>query len=359
MAYEWIRRKLEVKRLARTLEGHDEIELIKSYYYYIHVKFNFTGLDEFWAINDDGMEKRHVYRFRLPRGPFFTDDLITKSQFETNPLYPDEMAILKNHFIIERKQLDEAGWCTLRLKLHKLTSNLFEEGFVPLHYTKSILENDLADVLSDNLDRYKLSPIRFCMRTKQKIYGRRIISHFELPNKKTLETWGSMRHLLSAVTHVSQSKKPLTRENVVRHASGYGFRNPNFYRSWFTTRLNLKGKTVLDLKPTGSRALAVMLSGGVYSSEKYSEMARFVGADQPGERDRYDVAFLNGVYPCEDPHELIGTHSSVADVLVVCTSKEHMSDMICTYSPKYTLRISVRPPYSAVADDYIFIIDQR
>lgn len=357
MSYEWLRRKLEVQKLIQALKDHDQIELLANNYYYLKVKFTATNLTEYWAINDDGMKRRRRDRFKLPKGPFFTEDLELKSQFETNPLYPDQLTILKPHFIIERKMLNEAGWCTLRLKVHEIAAILAEEGLTPLQYTKPILGSDLDKVLSDNLDRYQLSPIRFGVRTNQKIYGRRIINHFEPLNEVAIKTWANTAALVRAITHIVQSKKPLTMEGIVRRASGGGFVNPNFYRSWFRGRLSLAGSRVLDLNPNGSRALAVMLEGGSYDAMDYSKLSDFLLITDIN-KDKYDIAFLNGVSPVSDIHQIISAYRDVAKTLVVCTKKELMSDMISLYSPKYTLRISIRTPYSAAVDDYIFIIDQ-
>jgi len=308
------------------------------------------------------MKRRIAHRFWLPNPPYFGGDLNNKSQFEASPLCQDEQLILKPHFMISKKNTNEAGWVALRVKIHKLAAYFHEHGVEPLRYTKAILDKDIDMVLSDDLDKYQFSPIRFGIRSNNKVYGRRVIAHFETPDDTAVSTCDSPRALVRAITAITKSRKPLTRENITRRISSSGFINPNFYRSWFRGRLDIAGSNVIDMTPNGSRALAVILDGGHYLPYEYDDMSRFVGVEPVRQVTHRDIAFVNGLTPVSDMkhmRHMMHMAKNVADVLVVCSGRELMSEMISLYSPKYTLRISVRPHYGATIDDYIFIIDQR
>jgi len=257
MANEWIEQKLLIRDLMQSLKEHPQVHSVENKHHWLRIKFT-SGLTEHWAITKEGLKKKTQQLFKLPfNKSLFTDHSIpTFRQFETNPLYPEEMEILKDHFLIKKKDLDKAGWCDRRFFAHELTARLADEGYVPIQYTDKILWADLEALRNENLDRYQDAPQRFSSFSKIPPSGRRLILHFMETHAK--EQWNLYQLYLTINDSLHRN---ISREDIVYYTGRRRrkdiVRHPAFYRAFFKQWLDIRDKAVYDLCPDiGYKALA-------------------------------------------------------------------------------------------------------
>jgi hypothetical protein len=362
MEPKWVKKKLLVRDLTEILGEHPHILQVKNEHHHLAVKFD-TGVTEYW---DLGTSPKVNNTFKLPMDhDLFNDRQITvHRQFETNPLYPEEYSTLKNHFLIKRSDLDEAGWCDVRFKIHDLAVELVEEGYLPIQYTDSILREDFDNLLNEDLERYQTAVTRFSAFSTIPPAGRRLIMHF-MPC--SAENKWEFRPLYHTINNL---RGDITRENIVYYLSktDHITRHPAFYRAFFKQWLDVKNKRVYDLCPDwGFKALAVIAEDGQYYCNSpnvpyLNKMAKYLGGYISGPNQaRYNLIILSDVYPVslEEANQLIKIHAPLADNLIIVIGKDDRQEFISVYKPQRVIRLNNQVTENANSDNYLMLIHQK
>ena len=365
MEHKWIEQKLLIRDLTQVLEEHPHVLRVTSKHHYIKVKFD-TGITEHWAITPKGLEKKHSFKLPFDKDLFNEYEIQSHKQFETNRvLYPEDYEILKNHFIIKSKDLEKAGWCEVRFKIHDLAVELTEEGYIPIRYTDKLLEEDLELLKNEDLTRYQTSLIRFSAFSSLPPSGRRLIMHFMPCHARNrwdfYSIYGTANKLL---------RKDITRENIAYYLSKTTqiSRHPAFYRALFNQWFDVTGKRILDMDPNwGFKALAVLIEGGDYYCtspyiDNLKEMAEFVnGSVYAPDGDKYDLVIVSDAVPVEigEVDILLSKYREVGEYVMLSVrvnTIEEWKGLIDKYKPLRALRINNRIINTAKDDNMIMII---
>lgn len=362
MVKEWIEQKLSLRSLIQKLEAHPHVLKVTKKPNYLKVIFD-TGTPEYWALNYKGLKKPRAILLPFTR-EHFNDYLIPSyKQFEANEiLYPEDYKILKDHFIIKKSDLDKAGWCDVRFKVHDLAVELVEAGYIPPQYTNEILQEDYYALLEEKVERYQYGLIRFSAFSHLPPSGRRLIMHFMPCAAKDkwdfYNVYKTINRLLS---------RDITREDIVYYLSKnhHIARHPAFHRAVFRQWCDVKGKNIYDLHPDwGFRALAVLAEGGNYYCDSpqmphFKKMASFIGGkiEDPIET-HYDLIMLSDVHPIEkeEAHSLIRQYRGLGDKLMVSIKKEDLNEFVIQYKPENVLRLSNDVTRDANKDNHIVMI---
>lgn len=359
------KKKQQLDELVNELSHRNDVLAIKRNYYFIQVTFK-TGITEYWALNEKALKKRQWHVFRLPDGPYFKNEINTYSQFETNPLDPQH-ELLKDHFIIKRKDIKNAGWCDVRCKVHNLTSQLFNQGWLDIKYPNDVLAKDYVDLRESSYEKHKSSLIRYSAFDGHAI-GRRLILYFMPTLAK--ENW-EIYPIYHSLNKLVGGLYDITRERLVYDLSlkHHTVRFPGFYRSIFNRWYSVAGRDILDLYPDwGFKALSVLVDGGNYhyvgnQMVPLARLAKFVDGNVAPykEGNHYDLAMVSDIHPISlnEIDKRINKYSSIADNLMVTVAREDWQTAIDLYKPWRVLRIKNVQGKTANEDNYVFIIGQR
>jgi hypothetical protein len=347
------------------LEEHPHVLQVVNKHHYIKVKFD-TGITEHWALTPEGLEKQHSFELPLGEGLFTDHEIPSFKQFETNKiLYPEDYEVLKNHFIIKRKDLEKAGWCEARFKAHDLAVELVEEGYVPIQYTGAILDEDLEILRNEDLKRYQTSLIRFSAFSSIPPSGRRLIMHFMPCHARNCWDFYSIYKTINKLMH-----RDFTREDIVYYLSKDNqiSRHPAFYRALFNQWFDISGKRVLDMDPNwGFKALAVLIEGGEYHCTSpylpnLQEMAEYMGGTVSApDGDKYDLVIISDAVPVSigEVDVLLTKYHGVGEYLMLSIKVDTIDDwkgLIEKHKPERVLRVNNRMINTAKDDNMIMII---
>lgn len=347
------------------LEEHPHVLRVTNKLDYLKVQFD-TGISEYWALTPKGLEKSRSFELPLNENLFTDHEIPTFKQFETNRLlYPNDYEVLKDHFIIKKKDLEQAGWCEVRFKVHDLAVSLVEEGYIPIQYTNKILQEDLENLRTESLERYQSSVIRFSAFSSIPPSGRRLIMHFMPCYARERWEFYPIYNTINKLLH-----KDITRENIVYYMSRSRqiSRHPAFYRALFNQWFNIENKRVLDMNPNwGFKALAVLIEGGEYHCDSpyldnLIEMGDYVGGVVAApDGGHYDLVIISDAIPVEigEVDVLLEKYHGVGEYLMMSVrvdSIQDWKDLIDKYSPDRVLRINNSIINSARDDNMIMII---
>jgi len=366
MGNQRLKRKQQLEELVAELQRHSSVVSASYTHFFVRVVFA-TGITENWALNDEAHKKRKRYVYRLPEtGPYFKDPINTYSQFETNPLNSDH-DLLKDHFIVKRKDLRKAGWCDVRCKIHELTLELYNQGWRDIAYPDSVLRQDYDDLKNSSFEKHQTSLIRYSA-FDGRASGRRLILNF-IPT--LAKDYWEIYPIYHRFNKEVSGWWDLTRERLVYDLSlrYHTVRFPGFFRSIFNQWYPISGKNVLDLHPDlGYKALGVVVDGGNYYhvSDQKEALARLgefttsiIAPHEEG--NHYDLAMISDVHPItlKEVDERINKYSSIADNLMVTISQADRQTAIDRYKPWRILRVKDIQGEKATKDNYILIIGQR
>jgi hypothetical protein len=361
-----IKQKLALRKLVQDLNSRDVVSKVTQTFDFLKVKFQ-TGITEYWALNDKALKKRQQRVFRLPEQDYFTKPIQTFKQFETNTL-DDNYQLLKDHFLIKRKDIKAAGWCDVRCKIHELVSHLVLEGWIDVKYPDYVLKQDLEHLKNEDLSHHQSSLIRYSAFGGQ-AFGRRLVLH-HIPtlakeNWKPYDIYRALNQLFGGMYDV-------TREFLVYRLTlnYHKIRFPGFFRAFFGQWYSLGGRKVLDLYPDmGFKALGIMVDGGHYTHVNYdnsshlAKMADFINGNISPHKlgNKYDIALISDVHPIslEELDERINKYKLTANNLVVVVSNVNWREAMDRYKPWRCLRIQNKIGSTAAEDNYILIIGQR
>lgn len=365
MEPKWIKRKLIIKKLVKTLKSNPEITKFHVKYPYLTATFKATGLSEKWEIYPSD---RTYNAFKLPINRcLFADNpqINDYRQFENNPLYPEDSKILEHHFIIKKDDLDNAGWCDTRIFIHQLANRLAQEGYVKLRYTDAILKKDWENLLNEDYGHYQSSITRFNAFRSIPPSGRRLIMHF-IPSDVS-HLWNSY-HIYLALNKVMTND--ITRESIIYNMSKSQetTRHPAFYRALLKQWLPIKGKKVLDLSPDwGFKSLAIWAEDGDYYCDhpyidNLKKLADFLGkvVKSPSE-DQYYLTILSDIYPVdlEQADQLIFKYRKLSENMMITINKNDRQYFIDKYNPSCVMRVKDQMAATSNSDNYIILIRQK
>lgn len=301
----------------------------------------------------------------MNRDLFNNHQISVHRQFETNPLYPEDYEILKNHFLIKKTDLKNAGWCDVRFKVHNLAYELAQEGYIPIQYTNAILEQEIQDLINEDLSYYQTAIIRFSAFSTKPPLGKRLIMQF-IPCL-TKDHW-EFRSIYSALNNLLC--RDITREEIVYYLSKsyQTVRHPAFFRAVFKQWLDIKNKRIYDLCPDwGFKALSVLIEGGKYYCnsphiQQLTNMGEFLGGKVSlPNQEQYDLIILSDVFPVvfEEARQLINRYSSMAEYLMITIDKNDRQNFIKEFKPWRVIRLNNEIVKDANSDNYLMIIHQK
>ena len=96
----WVVRELLIQDLLKKLSEHPDIISVARDPYFIIVRFRETDITEYWAVDEEGIDKRNYNVYPLPM--FITNEhppITIYGQFEADPLIPEENDILRKYFL--------------------------------------------------------------------------------------------------------------------------------------------------------------------------------------------------------------------------------------------------------------------
>jgi len=322
---------------------------------------------EHWALHEKYLEK-HLWAKKFPSGYQKAGEIIPRyNAFEVNPYYNEEKELLKKYFAYKNEDFKKANWLDIRFLVHSLAAELYDEGWLHPNYSDKILQEDLEAFKKNQSEFHQSSLIRFRLfgYSPHATAGHRIINHF-MGNNLAKEAWKSKSRLATIIDSLIYSKiKHLTRENLIYKLGGSRV-NPEFYKSFYDQWFPIKNKTILDIYPSGSKALATMSARGVYihNSEelqpKIKKMARFVDGAECFGLVKSDLALISDwqALSKEEAEQRIKKHKKHADNLFLVIKSKDREYFNKKFKKKKMLRISTGVGTDAHNDDYILLIDQ-
>ena len=356
------------RNLEEALKSSPEIRKVEKRLNYLAVEFKKTGITEYWKIADG--PDRKVRAFDIPPNPLNPNKPKLVKQFEANPFYQDEYAILKDHFCIQQSSLKEAGFVNTRFMAHNLTHALYTQGWRDLCYTTDILDRDFEQLVNAP-DKHKASKIRFEVH-RDHYLGRRLLYHYTPIARGAMPAWDSMSRINSAINKIiAGGTRNLSRENIVSALNKISITPISYHRSYLSECFeDMSGLKVLDLYPTsGSRGLAVMLCGGSYFQVKkmfegpLKEIASRYKLPEPmiDNGTHHDIVFLSRDRPVkrELVEERISKYGYMADQAVIMIEKQDRDHFVKRFKTSRVLRVSCGITETANEDNYLLIIDQR
>lgn len=365
MAKELILQQLQYRKLLGWLNNQPNITAIKNSSYF-RVRFHKTEITEYWALTDEAYARRHHFCFRMPSGPYHIKPLSVYRQFESDPFKPNQ---LNHHFIITSRQIGEAGWCDVRIKIHELADQIAAEDMLDFNYTDQLLKEDLEELKHTDINRHKSSLIRLIVFPQPNSHmGRRLRYHF-LPWKKYLK--GLMDRKISiyrALTRLVEKGRNLTRENLIREFEEYmpSIASPGLWRSVFQNYIDITNKKVYDIAPDwGAKLLAVSLEDGLYchsSSEmhdKFAQLGNFLKRSVTlGIPCQPDIIILSSHRPLDlltaISRAKICEHYRARKILII--QSKDLKEFKKYHMPTKIVRIDTQMTTNANKDDLLLIL---
>lgn len=256
-------------------------------------KISFTdGITENWYTSSN-ITRNHHYDHIMPDDAWIKNKTIkTYREFETNPLR-DDYEKLKSYFMISKRDIKQAGFCEIRLKIHELVTELMKEGWIPIKYPDASLKRDFEHVkaIAGTWEgTHRIAPYR-----GNKKYGHLLMMHFndigdiKYECRPTLrEAWRAVP-LYKAVNEMVCNGRDITRASLVRTMTTVvegraqaGMRLP-LIEAWKTLFDKLKLPAVYDLEPNyGEKAIAATACETRYKAlvPANTDLLNFVGAKE-------------------------------------------------------------------------------
>jgi hypothetical protein len=359
------------QRLAlKILKKNSLVKKITHSYYKVKTTFS-TGISETWVLRDHHIFKFSTFSSRFPTSNLFIREIPTYSEFETRPLDEDENEFLKPFFILQRKDIDKAGFLDIRLAVHTLIDKLLSEGWIDLKYPKPMLQQDLSILLDCDPNRFFMEPNLISAFAKYGYHqlstpGRTLAEHFlrwgdHSDGKKTLrEVWTDPSSLFSAIQELLGTAKDITRSNIVRHFGIRGGRRhsgPKYFdpRMYYSLIKNLfpNAKSVYDANPKwGSKMLAAAAAEQEYAADALSdglqEMAEFVGCDaRIVENKKYDIGILSDTEPmkAEEAIPALDRSLRMCKGTLILVDRSDVEEIKSKFMPRRSIKTQLYPNF--------------
>jgi len=278
----------------------------------------------------------------------------------------DETEFLRPFFIIQRSDIQKAGFLDIRLRIHELIKDLTNEGWIDLKYPRSVLLEDLRRLRCCDKDRFFSAPGTVSAYMKYghpqlSTEGRALVEHFlrwgDCGSGRTLrEAWSSVSTMHAAIQELLNTNKDITRSHLARalgieggrRHSGAKYINPGFYYSIIRNFFN-QHKTILDLQPGfGSKLLAASLLDCEYIADgDYGEMASFVGCIMGERVNNYDLTILSDTEPlsADEAIPLLGKYLKISKNVLVLVKGDETEEVQSRHAPRRILQAQMCPNF--------------
>jgi hypothetical protein len=355
----------EQRRAIKKLKQNDLVRWVKYNYYNARVLFN-DGIKETWILRENKRKaKPSRFYHNFPSANLLSERGLTMYQeFETNPLEKEEYQLLQPFFIIQRSDIDRAGFIDIRLMVHKIITRLMSEGWIDLKYPTSVLRDDLKRLKQCDPNRFFCGggTISAYLQYGKSIPGRAIVEHFLkwgecTDGRKTFQdSWVRPQSLYMSIDSLMRGRKDITRSNVVRKLSVEGGRRnagPKFTNPWFYYSI-IKSffpsiNSVYDSCPEwGSKLLACSLMGSSYHYEGdfLDRVASYVGCERKP-KNNYDLAILSDNQPlnASEALEKIERFSKISKNMLVLVGPDDIDTIKDVYPFRRKLKAQMCPNF--------------
>lgn len=317
---------------------------------WFRVKFK-SGITEYWYLSPRQKYKPD-YSFFVPNDkPLITRHPIRiYREFETNPLEPnyDE---LQHYFFISSRDIEKAGFCEVRLKVHEIVDELVKKGWQRFRYPHKALMRDFQNLMDIDVSSYWENLRRLTMYSiRNKEYGKLILSHFNdighirYKDRPTLaESWQYVP-LLQTINRLVAHRRDITIHSIVKmltaiDSSTYisGPRLPNV-GVWKTIFVKFGIKSIIDLVPNyGEKAIAAAACNIAYSAKQPSQavmdIVKFLNIRPASD----GVYILTGPEPLSD--DVLENHLSMRGNKLAIVTKDQANK----YKPAEQYEIRTEP----------------
>jgi hypothetical protein len=289
------------------------------------------------------------------------------SEFETHPLDEEETKLLKPFFVIQRQDIEKAGFVDIRLMVHGLIKRLMDEGWIRLKYPRSVLDADLSDLRNCDPNNFFSGGgyiSAFLKYNQFSMPGRAIVEHFLdwgecCDNRRSLsKAWSLPSCLYLSIQTLLGSEKNITRSNMVRYLgigggsrnSGPKFTNPQFYYSIIKTFFG-GAKSIYDAVPGwGSKLLASSILGAEYiidDNSIFKGMSEFVGCKLGNHKPNYDLVILSGHEPLRGVEALkaIDNAKKITQSILILIHRDDANVVKARFPPKRILKAQMCPNF--------------
>lgn len=284
MENQWVHQKIWINQTVSKLEKHPEIKWVDHRSNYIKVIFKNTNVTEYWILSPTFNRKQnrcYIYPKEIDCSNFDQQAIPILNQFEINPLYPETANLLKTHFIVRACDLEEANWVSIRLLVHRLAKQLYDEGLIKFEYTSQILSQEkesFSSISDPYIDRFQKSLIKFKKFPYRPNILRSIFQFAPIELSSAKSNW-KLGKLATAINDLIISGSSVTRELITYRL--LDLKIPDYaylvaiFRQWFNS-----DKIILDLEPCASNIIASYATGKNYFSTKnldeYQDLAKFL-----------------------------------------------------------------------------------
>lgn len=336
-----IREKVKIREVLRQLKANKLVSNVSFERVYGNGTFSVTfvdGITETWYISNN-ISESHVFDFVMPDDNWFKNKQIrTYREFETNPLNPTYES-LQSYFLVSKKDLKEAGFCEVRLKVHELICELVKEGWIPFKYPEQGLRHDFELIRNRDLNKYAEGSHRIAPYRSTINYGRLLIMHFNdisdirYSYRPTFrESWAPVP-LFQAICSLTRNNRNITRSSIHKFMSTMGGRNISGFRiplvhPWQIIFHKFKVTSVYDLEPNyGEKAIAAAASGVKYGplKELNQELVKFLDLKEA----HSDVTILNCLQPLSDDELQNRIKTAKTPKAIAIVTKEQWRKLKC------------------------------
>lgn len=268
----------EAREAIRLLRQSKFVRDVKVSWYEVAVQFH-TGIRENYILHERPGRKKQ-FKFEFPKSGWWKREIPTFGEFQSKPFHDTHNALIKPHFKVQWIDIERGGFFDVRIKVHEIVEQIYNEGWVEPQFPKQALFDDLERLKQANVDASAIS-VNFVNAFPTSLVrqpGYTIAANFvngwgdiEDPPRHTLKTaWKRKSTLYRAVNEIVRLKKDITRIEVIRSlatfdSKKYGprFVPPILYRGLFEKIFKFNKPAVLDLEPGyGSVAMALAVNGG-------------------------------------------------------------------------------------------------
>lgn len=364
------------QRLAiKKLKSHELVKKLEYNFYKARVTFT-SGITENWVLKTNEIHPgRYRFAFDFPKDKLFVHEIPIYAEFEAQPLDEDEARFLRPFFVAQDRDIKKAGFCDIRLIVHKVITRILAEGWIKLKYPKKLIEEDLAKLRRCDSNRFFVGSGKMSAFVKYDTgyaAGRIILEHFldwgTYVNGRlaVADCWNSPSHLHASIQSIMRSNKDITRSNIVRHFGlSEGRRNagPRYINPWvyysIIKSFMPKHRTIFDLVPgLGSKMLAASLTGSTYVSDisdGLEEAASFVSCKLGDTENKYDVSILTDLDPIDakEAIEILPEYLEKSIHVLLLVRREESDIVKKSFKPRRIVKIAMHPIDKA--DHHFFI----
>lgn len=344
-----LKEKLKIRETLKRLNNHQLVSEVSFERVYGNGTFSVTftdGITETWYMSDNIKEK-HIFDSIMPKDEWFKNKQIkTYREFEANPLNPDYQQ-LQSYFLISKKELKEAGFCEVRLKIHELIDSLIKEGWISFKYPDNSLRKDFELLKKDDLNNYAEGTHRIAPYRAKPKGGKLLLMHFndigdiKYSYRPTFrESWAPVP-LYQAITNLVSARKNITRSAINKFIATMGGRHTSGFRvplihAWQAIFTKMKISSVYDLEPNyGEKAIAAAAHNIHYKPLKpiNTDLLKFIGSKE----GKSDITILNCLSPLSDDELQSRIKSINTPQAIAIVTKEQWQKLKCVY--QYEIRI--------------------